>query len=208
MSSFDGRRYPSDLTNAQWAIVEPLIPKPSTQGRPPYLERRVIVNAILYVLRSGCPWRLLPFDFPAWQTVYYYFRQWQRAGVWDQMLITDAACRCVLNRGETRNRVLPPSIANPSKPAPFVVLKRATIRGKKVWGRKRHVLVDTEGNLLAVKVTGAEQSDQQGGKRLLLPLRGTLPRLQLIWGDSHFGGTFVTWLKEHLGWKMQTVLRA
>jgi transposase len=88
MSRFDGRRYPSDLTDAQWAIVEPLIPKPSTQGRPPRLERRAIVNAILYVLRSGCPWRLLPLDFPAWQTVYYYFRQWQRAGVWDQMLVT------------------------------------------------------------------------------------------------------------------------
>lgn len=88
MSSFDGRRYPSDLTDAQWAIVEPLIPKPSTQGRPPRLERRTIVNAILYVLRSGCPWRLLPLDFPAWQTVYDSFRQWQRAGVWDQMLIT------------------------------------------------------------------------------------------------------------------------
>ena len=88
MSFFDGRRYASDLTDAQWAIIEPLIPKPSTQGRPPHLERRAIVNAILYVLRSGCPWRLLPLDFPAWQTVYYYFRCWQRAGVWAQMLGT------------------------------------------------------------------------------------------------------------------------
>jgi len=68
--------------------------------------------------------------------------------------------------------------------------------------------VDTEGNLLAVKVTGAEQSDQQGAKLLLLPLRKALPRLQLLWGDSHYGGTFVDWLKQHLGWKMQTVLRA
>jgi transposase len=88
MSRYDGRRYPSDLTDAQWAILEPLVPKPSTQGRPPQLKRRAIVNAILYVLRSGCPWRLLPLDFPAWQTVYYYFRQWQRDGVWDQMLVT------------------------------------------------------------------------------------------------------------------------
>lgn len=82
------------------------------------------------------------------------------------------------------------------------------MREKKVWGRKRHILVDTEGNLLAVKVTGAEQSDQQGGKRLVLPLRGMLPRLPLVWGDRNSGGTFVIWLKEHLGWKMQTVLRA
>lgn len=104
--------------------------------------------------------------------------------------------------------MLPPSTVSPSKPAPFVVLKRATIPEKKVWGRKRHVLVDTEGNLLAVKVTGAEQSDQQGAKLLLPPLRKAFPRIQLIWGDSHYGGTFVNWLKEHLGWKMQTVLRA
>lgn len=88
MSRYDGRRYPSDLTDAQWTILEPIVPKPSTQGRPPRLERRAIVNAILYVLRSGCPWRLLPLDFPAWQTVYYYFRQWQRAGAWDRMLAT------------------------------------------------------------------------------------------------------------------------
>lgn len=88
MSRFDGRCYPSDLTDAQWAILEPFVPKPSTQGRPPHLERRAIVNAILYVLRSGCPWRLVPLDFPAWQTVYDYFRRWQRAGVWDQMLVT------------------------------------------------------------------------------------------------------------------------
>jgi hypothetical protein len=80
--------------------------------------------------------------------------------------------------------------------------------GKKVWGGIRHVLVDTQGNLVAVKVTGAEQSDQQGAKHLLLPLRKALPRMQLLWGDSHYGGTFVNWLTEHLGWKMQTVLRA
>ena len=72
----------------------------------------------------------------------------------------------------------------------------------------RQPLVDTEGNLVAVKVTGAEQADQQGAKHLLLPLRKALPRRHLLWGDSHYGGTFVNWLKEHLGWKMQTVLRA
>ena len=87
MSHYDGRRYPSDLTDAQWEMLEPLVPKPSVQGRPPRLERRDIVNAILYVLRSGCPWRLLPLDFPAWQTVYYYFRRWQREGVWDRMVV-------------------------------------------------------------------------------------------------------------------------
>jgi putative transposase len=87
MRSTMGRRaYPSDLTDKQWELLESLIPLPSLEGRPATVERREIVNAILYVLRSGCPWRLLPYEFPAWPTVYYYFRRWQREGVWEQTL--------------------------------------------------------------------------------------------------------------------------
>ncbi len=77
---------PSDLTDAQWALLEPLIPQPSLDGRPAEIERREIVNAILYVLRSGCAWRLLPHDLPAWGTVYSYFRRWRNEGVWEQIL--------------------------------------------------------------------------------------------------------------------------
>ena len=82
-----GRRaYASDLTDEQWELLEPLIPQPSTEGRPVEIERREIVNGILYVLRSGCAWRHLPHDLPAWGTVYYYFRRWRREGVWDRVL--------------------------------------------------------------------------------------------------------------------------
>jgi transposase len=79
------------------------------------------------------------------------------------------------------------------------------IWGKKTWGRKRHVLVDTQGHLLAVKVTGAHRSDQQGAKVMLKPLRESFPRMKLLWGDTHYGGTFIGWLKVHLGWAIQTV---
>jgi transposase len=78
--------YPSDLTDKQWEMLKALIPEPSLEGRQSFVERREIVNAILYVLRSGCPWRLLPHEFPAWQTVYWYFRRGQREGVWERML--------------------------------------------------------------------------------------------------------------------------
>jgi putative transposase len=78
--------YPSDLTDKQWELLDPLIPQPSLEGRPPIYERREIVNAILYVLRSGCPWRLLPHDLPTWGTAYWYFRRWRDGGVWDQVL--------------------------------------------------------------------------------------------------------------------------
>jgi transposase len=89
MRSTMGRpAYSSDLTDKQWEILRPLIPPPSLEGKPASVERREIVNAMLYVLRSGCPWRLLPHEFPAWGTVYYYFRRWQREGVWEQILKT------------------------------------------------------------------------------------------------------------------------
>jgi len=80
--------YPSDLTDAQWKLLQPLIPLPSPEGRRPTVERRAIVNAILYVLRSGCSWRMLPRDYPRWGMVYYYFRRWQDEGIWDQVLET------------------------------------------------------------------------------------------------------------------------
>lgn len=79
------RPYPTDLTDAQWAVLEPLVPAPKPGGRPPIHARREIVEALLYVLRTGCAWRLLPHDFPPWQTVYDYFRQWRDSGVWDQI---------------------------------------------------------------------------------------------------------------------------
>lgn len=79
-------RYPSDLTDEQWNLLQPLIPPSSHEGRTPFVEPRDIVDAILYVLRSGCSWRMLPHDFPAWQTVYWYFLRWEREGVWDHAM--------------------------------------------------------------------------------------------------------------------------
>src|SRR6266571_2512123 len=86
--TLDRQAYPSDLTDEQWEVLEPLVPALSPEAAYHEHERREIVNAILYVLRSGCPWRLLPHEFPAWGTVYYYFRRWQREGVWEQILQT------------------------------------------------------------------------------------------------------------------------
>jgi len=79
------RVYPSDVTDKEWAILEPLLPAAKPGGRPQEIERREIVNGILYVLRSGCPWRLLPHDLPNWSTVYLYFREWKQAGIWEQV---------------------------------------------------------------------------------------------------------------------------
>ena len=198
------RAYPSDLTDAQWELLEPLIPPVSPDAAYWFHERREIVNGILYVLRSGCPWRSLPRDLPAWGTVYSYFRKWQREGVWDRALET---LRMQMRTKEGRD----------AEPSAAVIdsqsIKTSAVRGpekgydagKKIWGRKRHILVDTQGNLLAVKVTGAQRSDLEGGQALVEPLSDQFPRMKLVWGDSHYGGTFRTFCKVTLGWTVQTI---
>lgn len=118
---------------------------------------------------------------------------------------TPCACGCAPGKAETKSQARPSLTVSPSKPALCVVPKRATIWGKKVWGRKRHALVEKPRNLLAVKVTGAEKSDHQGGRALLTPLTKLFPRMKLVWGDSHYGGTFLTWVKEQLGWTIQPI---
>ena len=196
--------YPSDLTDEQWALLEPLVPALSSEAAYSVHERREIVNGILYVLRSGCPWRMLPHEFPAWGTVYYSFRRWQREGIWDQIL---RALRMQVRRKQGRDEEPSAAIIDSQS------IKTSAVRGpekgydmgKKIWGRKRHLLVDTQGNVLAVKVLGAESSDQLGGRGLLSPLKELLPRMKLVWGDSHYGGTFPVWAKVALQWTIQTI---
>jgi putative transposase len=202
----DRNAYPSDLTDAEWEILEPLIPEVSEDATVPTISRREIVNGILYVLRSGCPWRLLPHDLPAWGTVYYYFRAWRIAGIWDKAL-------------EAQRRQMRHAQGRDEEPSAAVIdsqsIKTSAVRGpekgfdmgKKIWGRKRHLLVDTQGNLMEVKVTAASDSDLSGGKRLLEPLKAFFPKMSLLWGDSHYGGQIVEWVKEHVGWDVQTVRR-
>lgn len=200
------KAYPSDLTDAEWEILAPFIPEVSEEATVPTVARREIVNGILYVLRSGCPWRLMPHDLPAWGTVYYYFRTWRIAGIWDQAL---EALRKQMR--QTQGRDEEPSAAVIDSQS----IKTSAVRGsekgydggKQIWGRKRHLLVDTQGNLMEVKVTAASNSDLQGGKKLVEPLKECFPKIQLLWGDSHYGGQFLEWVKEHLGWTVQTVRR-
>lgn len=198
--------YPSDVTDAQWVLLESLIPQPCADGRPVEIERREIVNGILYVLRTGCPWRYLPHEFPAWETVYYYFRRWEREGVWEQVL---RSLRMQMRRRQGRDEEPSAAIIDSQsvKTGPVRGPEKGYDPGKKVWGRKRHLLVDTQGHLLAVKVSGANRSDLEGAKALLAPLRQRFPNLKHLWGDSHYGGSLIDWLHEHLGWTIQIVRR-
>ena len=203
----DARKaYPSDLTDAEWEILEPLIPAISEEAVNVKYTRREIVNGILYVLRSGCPWRLMPHDLPAWGTVYDYFRTWRIAGIWDEAL---EALRKQERQAQGRDEEPSAAVIDSQS------IKTSAVRGpekgfdmgKLIWGRKRNLLVDTQGNLMEVKVTAASDSDLSAGKKVLELLHGRFPKLQLIWGDSHYGGKFLEWVKEHFGWDVQTVQR-
>jgi putative transposase len=200
----DRKASPSDLTDKEWEILEPLIPEVSPNATTETIPRREIVNGILYVLRSGCPWRMLPHDLPAWGTVYDDFCQWRDESVWDQVL---QALRRRMRQKQGRDEEPSAAVIDSQS------IKTSAVRGpekgidmgKKVWGRKRHALVDVEGHLMGVKVTAASASDLAGGKKLLEPMKKPFSRMKLIWGDSHSGGTLIQWVKEQLGWDVEVV---
>lgn len=185
--------YNSSLTDAQWALLHPLLPALKRRGRPP-TDRRLIINAILYVLKGGIQWRLLPGDFPPWQTAYHVFRKWTLDHTWASL---NAQLRARVRKQQGR------------KPQPTAaILDSQSVKSdahggtvgydaaKQIKGRKRHLLVDTLGLVLGVCVTPASTTERDGARLLLQGVLEWLASLRLLWVDGGYcGEVFAQWVK-------------
>ena len=200
------KAYPTDLTNEQWAILKPHLTKPRGQGSPRRVNLREVVNALLYLSRTGCQWRMLSHDLLPWQKVYYYFKQWRDDGTWERI------------NGELRTEIRL-SVDKDAEPSAAIMDSqsvkttetsgmRGYDAGKKVNGIKRHLLVDTLGLVLAVVVLAASIQDRDGARTLLEKVKGKFPRLKKIWADGGYAGTLVDWVKSVCGWVLEIVKRS
>lgn len=177
--------YDTDLTDAQWHLFQPHLPKAARRGRP-RTDLRRILNAALYVVKSGCPWRLLPKTFPPWQTVYHVFRRWCRDGTWEYLHARlRALVRAAAGKDCRPTAGILDSQSVKSDPHGGAVGYDA---GKKIRGRKRHLLVDTLGLVLGVAVTPASTPERAGGLALLALVLGWLKWFRLLWVDGGYSG--------------------
>jgi putative transposase len=202
------KTYPTDLSDAQWTRLQSYLPIPKAEGRPRTHSLRDVLDAIFYVVRSGCHWRLLPHDFPPWSTVYYHFRRFRSSGLWSLILKG-------LHAAERKRagKDPQPTAAIMDSQSVKTVEESAHPSGydahKNLKGRKRHLLVDTLGLPLSIYVTSADVQDRVGARCLLAGLKPFVPRLKKIWADGAYTGEkLADWCKEQGGWELEIVERS
>jgi putative transposase len=191
--------YDTDLSDAEWEIIAPMLVKPLTRGRRASVNMREVANGIFYLLKNGCTWRNLPHDFPAYSTVYFYFQRWTLTG-----LITEINRQLSERIRVAQGREATPSLASldsQSVKTTESAGSRGIDGGKLIKGRKRFVMVDTLGLVIAALVHTANMGERAGAKLLLENLKYPLERLEKILVDAGYAGAEMTqWVKDNFGW--------
>jgi putative transposase len=188
------RKYGTDVTDEEWKQLRPLLPGPKKMGRPRKWHLRDMVDAVFYVQKTGCQWRMLPHDFPPWTTVYTCFDTWKNDGTWKR--VHDFLRRKVRRLDERKGQPSAAVLDSQSVKSSETADTAGYDAGKKIKGRKRHLLVDTLGLVLAVVVHSAAIQDRDGA-RLVFKRVEKLTRMKLVWADGGYAGELVTWLKKN-----------
>jgi putative transposase len=206
MEAATRRKYDTDLSDAEWALIEPLLPPSTNAGAPRTTNLREVVNAVFYVLRTGVAWRLLPHDFPPEGTVRDDFHRWRRSGLWQR--IHDQLRTAV--RVQAGREPEPTAGVIDSQTAKGTATTSAAgyDAGKKIKGRKRHLLVDTIGLVLVVVVHLANVQDRDGAKLVFARGGAECRRLQTVWADGGYAGKLVDWVRETKSWTLEIVRRS
>lgn len=195
--------YSTNLTDKQWQVVKIFL---ENKERKRKHDLKEIMNAIFYVNKTGCHWRLRPHDFAPWQTVYFYFRKWKMEGVLEEIMeALHRLCRRLVGKEESPSLGIIDSRS--VKTSHHVGSSRGIDGNKKIKGRKEHIVVDTLGLPMSIQIQAANVHDSKGAADVIDGLKWRFPRLRKILADGGYRGTLADWVQDKFGWVLEVVLR-